>query len=102
MTAEVMIALDMSGSMIETDRYPATADAVTTMLDRFADGYRFGFDAYPDRFEWESCHVGDDVLFDCDYSNQAGIREWLDLNRPWKGTGDPLLLEMRQFLSSDT
>jgi hypothetical protein len=41
------------------------------------------------------------VLFDSSFGNDADIAAWLDLNRPWKGTGDPLLLEMRQFLEVD-
>jgi hypothetical protein len=41
------------------------------------------------------------VLFDSEFDNKGEIVEWLDLNTPWRRTGDPLLLEMRQFLKAN-
>lgn len=98
---KLMIALDMSGSMVTPEeKYIAARDAIGNMIALFTDRFLFGFDSYPDHFVDESCSVDGPVWFDCDIGNEDDIVDWLATHRPVSGSGDPLLLELDRFLGT--
>lgn len=98
---KLMIALDMSGSMVTPEsKYFAARESIQTVIDDFDERFLFGFDSYPDTFTDESCTVDGPVWFDCEVGNETPIINWLETHMPVSGSGDPLLRELDKFLSS--
>ncbi len=104
MPSKLMIALDMSGSMIivdgeySTKKYEAVKAAMQGMLSKFAGRFYFGFDAYPDYVDGD-CVVSEPVQLDCAAHNEETISAWFDEHLPERAHGDPLLLEMEILMS---
>jgi len=96
----LMLAVDFSGSMIiNAGRWEAAQAAMISMLTTFEGDFLFGFDTYPDVAGSMSCAVGGPVWFDCAAGQEGDIIDWLGVNAPVSGSGDPLVMEMDKLLT---